>query len=323
MAGSARARVENRQGSGLRVHSQSPCDRATATAAAQPLSTEHTRARPKTCPSSRAWSGSCSRRRVSPFSPLRSAAQLVRGQLVRGLMLAAAAAMPQIWGSAPIVGRAAATALRPACWSAHHASAASSSRGAVAAAAARSTLACHSLRGSAGVLVPSALHLRSFSSPAEAEFEQLSDAVRRMLSLDNASQVLALHAVFSPALHATSPRESAGRARALPVVHSARVCSPGGLFLALVSSAGSAGSHLLFLLSQTRLLLDGKEQARHPAGDCAVPASPRRHGITGGADRDPFRAHQVHDQPRAGAEVAHARLSWNSSRKMLTHAYVT
>ena len=81
-----------------------------------------------------------------------------------------------------------AAALRPLCASSHRVST-PVALGAVAAAAARSTLAVQFRRES--MLVPHT-QLRGFSSPAEPEFDQLSDAVQRMLSLDNASQVPSL-----------------------------------------------------------------------------------------------------------------------------------
>ena len=87
-------------------------------------------------------------------------------------------------------------ALRASYVGAHHGNA-PISLGAVRAAAARSTLAGQQSRpGGAAVpmrwLLPAAAQqaqLRGFSSPAESELSQLSDAVQRMLSLENASQV--------------------------------------------------------------------------------------------------------------------------------------
>jgi len=56
--------------------------------------------------------------------------------------------------------------------------------------AARSTLSCHALRRSAcGSVMPPSLQLRGFSSAAGANVEGLPDAMQRMLSLDNASQM--------------------------------------------------------------------------------------------------------------------------------------
>lgn len=70
-----------------------------------------------------------------------------------------------------------------------HGSHASPTSATALAAAVRSTLSCHGLKRSACV-VPPAVQVRGFSSPAGTEIDQLPDALQRMLSLDNASQVL-------------------------------------------------------------------------------------------------------------------------------------
>jgi hypothetical protein len=113
-------------------------------------------------------------------------------------------------------------------------------------AAVRSTLSCPVLTPRLTCL-PAAGHARAMSSAAGSELEQLPEAMRRMLSLENASQV-----------PAAGP---AGCRRTARLPSSRRAC---------------AG---VLTCSLPRPAADGKERARDPGGDCQVSAPSRGHGV--------------------------------------------
>ena len=125
---------------------------------------------------------------------------------------------------------------------------------AAAIAAVRSTLSCPVLTPRLAYL-PAAGQARALSSAAGSELEQLPEAVRRMLSLENASQVPAA----GSADFARTPVVWAGAPARVP---SSRCPCAGVLTCSLPSPAA-----------------DGKERARDPGGDRQVSAPSRGHGV--------------------------------------------
>jgi hypothetical protein len=99
-----------------------------------------------------------------------------------------------------------------------------------------------------------------------------------MLSLDNASQVVALHAGFSSALDATSPRDSDQGTRA----SCTSVCAPSAASFSLfVSSAESCGSAPFVLsLTDARVSCFQMEKNRHAIRQ-AIAQFQRHPGDTG------------------------------------------
>jgi len=139
--------------------------------------------------------------------------------------------------------------------------------------AARSTLSCHALRRSAcGSVMPPALQLRGFSSAAGANVEGLPDAMQRMLSLDNASQVRVVLPVASR--------------RAYKPAAAARLDTQ-RMQCALSALASGVPPHLQCPpVALPRA--DGKEQTRNATDCSAVSAPPLGHGFQRGPNCHPF-----------------------------------
>jgi len=160
--------------------------------------------------------------------------------------------------------------------------------------AARSTLSCHALmRSACGSMMPPALQLRGFSSSAAgANMEGLPDAMQRMLSLDNASQVRVVlpvafrrrKAVFAAVL-AVAFRRRAG-CRFSPCCAACRDRQQKNCYMPAICSVGPC--RYLQCPPVALPSADGKEQTRNATDYSAVSAPPLGHGFQRGPNCHPF-----------------------------------